>query len=163
MTNINQIIFTRTQPKKKQEIVKALSTDELFMITTSTLTRIVKEVGYCYKKRSRNKDLRISSKFRCGNHWNSTVDALSFYRGKLLLELTVCDDSTDHCMVEEYDKFFKDKYSGYRVSYIDTDRYGNPCTTYAIYDREDKAAILRSFLLQYLDNKYASKLNQAKS
>lgn len=159
MTNINQFIFTRTQPQKKLEVIKSLTINEINMITTQTLIRMVREAGYSYKSRSRNKDLKISHKYRRGNNWNSTVDALCLYKGKLYLNLTILDDSTDHSTSIEFGKFFGDKYSGYRVSYIDTDRYGNPQTKYAVYDAKEKTAVLRSFLLEYVERKYADKLN----
>lgn len=162
MTNINQFIFTRTNPKKKLEVIKALSANEVNMITTQTLIRMVKEAGYSYKARSRNKDLKISGKNRRGNNWNSTVDALCLYKGKLYLDLTVLDDSTDHCTSAEFNEFFRNKYGDYRLSYVDKDEYGNPQTTYAIYDKDDKVAVLRSFMLQYVDSKYADKLNPKK-
>ena len=44
-TNINQIIFTRTQPKKKLDIINSLTEAELLATTEATITRIVKEVG----------------------------------------------------------------------------------------------------------------------
>lgn len=53
-TNINQIIFTRTQPKKKLEIINSLSEAELMATTEATITKIVKEAGSrLYKSRDK--------------------------------------------------------------------------------------------------------------
>ena len=40
--NINRIIFTKTAPKKKVEIVENLTPTELLSITAETITRMVK-------------------------------------------------------------------------------------------------------------------------
>ena len=57
--NINRIIFTKTAPKKKVEIVENLTPTELLSITTETITRMVKEAGTRLYK-SRDKELRFS-------------------------------------------------------------------------------------------------------
>ena len=41
--DINKIIFSRTAPVKKVEIVKALSISKLLSITPEAITRMVKE------------------------------------------------------------------------------------------------------------------------
>lgn len=70
--DINKIIFSRTAPSKKVEIVKALSISQLLSITSEAITRMVKETGSSISK-SRNKELCISSDLRTGNNWNSEI------------------------------------------------------------------------------------------
>ena len=84
-TNINQIIFTRTQPKKKLEIINSLSEAELMVTTEATITKIVKEAGSRLYK-SRDKQLRIGHDRRKGNNWNSTVESVELIKGKLFLD-----------------------------------------------------------------------------
>ena len=56
--NVNNFIFTRTQPKKKLETIENLSNDELLAVTESTVKKIIQEVGQ-RRYKSRDKDLRI--------------------------------------------------------------------------------------------------------
>ena len=74
-TNINQIIFTRTQPQKKVDIINHLTEAELMATTEATITKIVKEVGQRQYK-SRDKSLRISYERRSGNNWNASIEAV---------------------------------------------------------------------------------------
>lgn len=71
-TNINNIIFTRTAPKKKLEIINSLSQGELLAITNNTILRIIKEAGRgdSNKTRCKYKTLFLSD---AGNNWNSKV------------------------------------------------------------------------------------------
>ena len=73
--NINDLIFTRTQPKKKIEAIEKLSADELLSVREDTVKRIVKETGR-RMYRSRNKELYIDYDRRVGNNWNSTVESV---------------------------------------------------------------------------------------
>ena len=43
--NINELIFSRTQPQKKIDIINALSEDELLSTSEATIKRIVKDAG----------------------------------------------------------------------------------------------------------------------
>ena len=72
-TNINQEVFKRYAPKKKLDLINGLSETELLATTPETLMRIVKEAGTKVGT-ARSKVLRISSKRRSGNNWNSTVE-----------------------------------------------------------------------------------------
>ena len=69
-TNINNIIFTRTAPKKKLEIINSLSQGELLAITYPTILRIIKEAGQgdSSKVRCKFKTLYLSG---ATNDWNS--------------------------------------------------------------------------------------------
>ena len=153
--NINQELFKRYAPKKKLEIINNLTTTELLATTPETLQRIVKEAGTKVGT-ARSKVLRISSERRSGNNWNSTVEAVEIHRGKLVLDFYVQMDSTDTNHFEPYSNFSKD--GDYTGKVYTTNRYGDQVPNYFIYDRENKAGIIKSILLEYVYTKYADKL-----
>ena len=154
-TNINVELFKRYAPKKKLEIINNLSTSELLNTSTETLMRIVKEAGTRVGS-VRSKVLRISSARRSGNNWNSTVEAVEIHRGKLMLDIYVQMDSTDTNHFEPYSNFSKD--GDYTGKVYTTNRYGDSVPHYFTYDRQDKAAVIKSILLEYVYTKYAVKL-----
>ena len=154
-TNINQIIFTRTQPKKKAEIIENLTEAELMATTGATVTRIVKEVGSTIYK-TRDKRLYIDYDRRKGNNWNSTVEGLDLIKGRLFLDFYIQYENTDTNTSEEYDIFFRR--GNYRGEIRRLDRYGNGRTYYFCYDESDKARVMRSILLEYVYSKYNDKL-----
>ena len=155
MTNINQFIFSRTQPQKKLQVIKFLSEAELLSITPSTITRMVKEAGNNMYK-SRNKELRISSDRRKGNNWNSEMECIYLVKGKLYLDFYVQYGSTDTNTSEHLETFLQ---RGEYLGTIEhTDYYGNPQTSYFRYDQSDKARVIRSILEEYVYTKYADKL-----
>ena len=153
--NINQELFKRYAPKKKLEIINNLSTSELLAISTETLIRIVKEASTKLGG-ARSKVLRISSARKSGNNWNSTVESVEIHRGKLVLDIYVQMDSTDTNHFEPYSNFSKD--GDYTGKVYTTNRYGDQVPNYFIYDREDKAGVIKSILLEYVHTKYANKL-----
>ena len=153
--NINQELFKRYAPKKKLEIINNLTTTELLAATPETLMRIVKEAG-TKAGAARSKVLRISSKRRSGNDWNSTVESVEIHRGKLMLDIYVQMDSTDTNHFEPYSNFSKD--GNYNGKVFTTNYYGDSVPHYFTYDRQDKAKVIKSVLLEYLFTKYADKL-----
>ena len=154
-TNINQIIFTKTKPKKKLEIINNLSTSELLAPTPDTIKRIAKESGSNIGK-SRDKVLRISHNRQSGNNWNSSVEAIEYIKGNLYLNVYFQMDSTDTNICVKHEVFFKgDEYHG---KHYTTNRYGDEVPNYFIYDREDKAGVIKSILLEFLYTKYTDKL-----
>ena len=155
VTNINQELFKRYAPKKKLEIINNLTTAELLATTPETLMRIVKEAG-TKAGTARSKVLRISSKRRSGNDWNSTVESVEIHRGKLVLDIYVQMDSTDTNHFEPYSNFSKD--GNYTGKVYTTNRYGDQVPNYFIYNQEDKAGVIKSILLEYGYTKYADKL-----
>ncbi|MBR4714884.1 MAG: hypothetical protein IKP34_01770, partial [Bacteroidales bacterium] len=66
MTDINIELFKRYQPKKKLEIIEALTEKELLAVKESTAIRIVKEVGKLHYRSKRDKLLSIDSERRRG-------------------------------------------------------------------------------------------------
>ena len=70
--NINIELFKRYAPKKKLEIINALTENELLAITNNTILRIIKEAGRgdSNKTRCKYKTLFLSD---AGNNWNSKV------------------------------------------------------------------------------------------
>lgn len=154
-TNINEELFKRYAPKKKLEIINNLTAAELLATTPETVKRIAKEAG-TKAGTARSKVLRISSKRRSGNDWNSTVESVEIHRGKLMLDIYVQMDSTDTNHFEPYSNFSKD--GNYTGKVFTTNYYGDSIPHYFTYDRQDKAKVIKSILLEYLFTKYADKL-----
>ena len=154
-TNINQELFKRYTPKKKLEIINNLTTAELLATAPETIKRIVKEAGKSIAK-SRDKTLRINRDRQAGNDWNSTVEAVEYIKGNLYLNIYFQMDSTDTNICEKYVTFFHgDQYHG---KHYTTNRYGDEIPNYFTYDRQDKAKVIKSILLEYVHTKYADKL-----
>ena len=154
-TNINQELFKRYAPKKKLGLINGLSQSELLATTPETIKRIAKETGRSIDK-SRNKVLRISNNRRSGNNWNSDIEAVEFINGNLYLNIYFQMDNTDTNICEKYLNFFKGE--EYHGKHYTTNRYGDQVPTYFIYNREDKAGVIKSILLEYVYTKYADKL-----
>ena len=153
--NINQELFKRYAPKKKLEIINNLTTAELLATTPETIKRIAKEAGRKVGI-SRKKVLRISNERRIGNAWNSDIEAIEYINGNLYLNIYFQMDNTDTNICEKYSNFFKgDQYTG---KHYTTNRYGDEVPHYFSYDRQDKSAVIKSILLEYVYTKYAVKL-----
>ena len=153
--NINRIIFTKTAPKKKVEIVENLTPTELLSITTETITRMAKEAGTRLYK-SRDKEQRFSYERRTGNNWDSTIEGVRNYKGKPVLNIYYQYENTDTNTSVSLEDFLKR--GDYRGSVVRDDRYGNPRNYYFTFSSTDKARFVRRLLLEYLYTKYADKL-----
>ena len=154
-TNINVELFKRYAPKKKLEIINNLSTSELLATTPETIKRIAKEAGRSIGK-SRDKVLHIDQDRRSGNNWNSSVEAIEYINGNLYLNVYFQMDSTDTNICVKHEVFFKGgEYTGRHYT---TNRYGDSVLHYFTYDRNDKAGVIKSILLEYVYTKYATKL-----
>ena len=134
--NINIELFKRYKPDKKVQIIMELTEDELLNITPATITRIIKEAG-TRLYRSRDKRLWIPDRFRTGNHWNSTFNAVELIKGKLYVSLYVQYSNTDTDTDATFNEFFSR--GDYRGHICYEDRYGNPHTDYYTYTQSDKA------------------------
>ena len=159
-TDINKIIFSRTNPSNKLEIIRNLKGSELWAINKATIARIIKEVGI-NRYKSRDKELRISRDRRVGNNWNSDFEAIGTYKKKIfvLLYVQYGDCDTDTTETVDYDKFFcRGKYEGVIKG---IDYHCNPKYYYYTYNEEDKAKCIRSILLDYVYTKYSTKLKNA--
>ena len=74
-----------------------------------------------------------------------------------MLDFYVQMDSTDTNHFEPYSNFSKD--GDYTGKVFTTNRYGNSVPYYFTYDdRQDKAGVIKSILLEYVYTKYADKL-----
>lgn len=153
--NINRIIFTKTAPKKKVEIVENLTPTELLSITAETITRMVKEAGSRLYK-SRDKELRFSYERRTGNNRDSTIEGVRNYKGKPVLGIYYQFENTDTNTSISLEDFLKR--GDYRGCVVRDDRYGNPRNYYFTFSSTDKARFVRRLLLEYLYTKYADKL-----
>ena len=156
MTNINTELFKRTSPVKKIEIIKNLKQDELLGISKETIIRIVKEIGR-RKTDSRNYEFYVTPERRRGNDWNSFIEGLWLYKGKLSLITYIQLDDTDTTVIVPLNDFFKEE--TFRGSIKTEDFYGNIQTEYFVYGKRAKAEVIRSFCLEYVNTKYKSKLS----
>ena len=154
-TNINVELFKRYAPKKKIEIIKNLTDEELSAVSTATITRVVKEAGRKMYK-SRDKRLYISRDRQKGNNWNSVIEAVELIKGKLYLDAYLQADSTDRNTSVSYSDFMRG--GEYRIKALFCNRYGDDVPDYFIYDNGDKLRVVRSILLEYVYTKYADKL-----
>lgn len=160
--NINVDLFRRFQPEKKLEMINKMTQSELLSVSPETVKRIIKEAG-TNRYKSRNKELKIARERRVGNNWNSDLESVELYKGKLYVGLYVQygDCETDTTEIEEYAKFFK---SGEYLGQIKgIDRCFNPKYYYFRYDSEAKAECMRSILLEYVNRKYADKLKEVQN
>lgn len=159
-TNINVELFKRYAPEKKLEIIDKLNSDDLMKVSTATFERIVKETGKgaWSEKRSRNKRLRIRSSLQKGNNWNSDIEEISLYKGKLYLGVYLQYENTDTSDETMAASFFRRGET--RIEVKREDRYGNERTYYAVYDEDDKAEAARSILKEYVYTKYHEKLKK---
>ena len=154
-TNINVELFKRYAPKKKLELINGLSQSELLTTTPETIKRIAKEAGRSIGK-SCDKVLHIDQDRRSGNNWNSSVEAIEYINGNLYLNVYFQMDSTDTNICVKHEVFFKGgEYTG---THYTTNRYGDSVPHYFTYDRNDKAGVIKSILLEYVYTKYATKL-----
>lgn len=149
--DINKIIFSRTAPSKKVEIIENLTQVELLSLTPATVSKMIKEAGTRLYK-SRDKELRISYERRTSNNWNSTVEGVRNYKGNPMLDLCIQYENTDTSTSVSLSDFLNK--GDYRGSIVRSDRYGNPRSYYFTYSSADKARFVRQLLLEYLNRKY---------
>ena len=158
-TDINIELFKRYQPSRKREIIESLTTAELFAVTEDTVKRIIKEVGHAIYK-SRDKELRLSSKYETGNNWNSTIETVSLRKNRLYIQIYIQMNHTDTTIIDEWSTFFKrDEYVG---KAYETNWHGDKIPNYCHYTEEDKARFMRSLLYQYVQTKQERKSNNEK-
>ena len=156
MADVNTKLFKRTSPVRKIEIIKNLTQEELSIVSETTILRIVKETGRRIRG-TRDYEFYINPDRKKGNKWNSVVEGLWLYKGKLSVMVYVQFDNTDTSMLVPFNDFFKK--GDFRGTIKRDDRYGNPQTHYYVYDEKDKTEVLRSFCLEYINTKYKSKLS----
>lgn len=154
--DINKIIFSRTAPTKKVEIVKNLTEADLLSITPVTIVKMIKEAGTRLYK-SRDKEMRISYDLRTGNDWNSEVEGVRNYKGTPMLDLYIQYENTDTSTSVRLDDFLK--HGDYKGSIVRDDRCGNPRSYYFTYSTADKARFVKSLLMEYLNRKYKDRLS----
>lgn len=159
MIDVNTELFKRTSPVKKIEIVNNLTQVELGGVSETTILRIVKETGR-RRKGTRDYEFYVNPDRRIGNNWNSVVEGIWIYRGKLSVMVYIQFDNTDSSMIVPFNDFFRK--GDFRGTIKRDDRYGNPQTHYYVYDEKDKAEVIRSFCLEYINTKYKSKLSNNK-
>ena len=156
MIDVNTELFKRTAPVRKIGIIENLKQDELLGISKETIIRIVKEIGR-RKIGSRNYEFYVTPERRRENDWNSFIEGLRLYKGKLSLITYIQLDDTDTTVIVPLNDFFKEE--TFRGSIKTEDFYGNIQTEYFVYGKRAKAEVIRSFCLEYINTKYKSKLS----
>lgn len=155
MIDVNIELFKRTAPVKKIEIIENLKQDELLGISKETILRIVKETGR-RKAGSRNYEFYVHPDRQRGNDWNSVIEGIWLYKGKLSLITYIQLDDTDTSVIVPLNDFFKNE--TFRGLIKSEDFYGNIQTEYFVYGKRAKTEVIRSFCLEYINIKYKSKL-----
>ena len=83
-------------------------------------------------------------------------EAVEFINGNLYLNIYFQMDNTDTNICEKYLNFFKGE--EYHGKHYTTNKYGDTIPHYFTYNRENKAGVIKSILLEYVHTKYADKL-----
>ena len=160
-TNINNIIFTRTAPKKKLEIINSLSQGELLAITYPTILRIIKEAGQgdSSKVRCKFKTLYLSG---ATNNWNSKVTNIyNWKKDEVYLSVYIQGDDTDTYEFPKLKDFLDNSYEEQCLGKLhESFRNGYEHDVPANYNRTDRARVVRAILTAYVKNKYRDKLKE---
>lgn len=160
-TNINNIIFTRTAPKKKLEIINSLSQGELLAITYPTILRIIKEAGQgdSNKARCKFKTLYLSG---ATNDWNSKVTNIyNWKKDEVYLSVYIQGDDTDTYEFPKLKDFLDNSYEEQCLGKLhESFRNGYEHDVPANYNRTDRARVVRAILTAYVKNKYRDKLKE---
>ena len=160
-TNINNIIFTRTAPKKKLEIINSLSQGELLAITYPTILRIIKEAGQgdSSKVRCKFKTLYLSG---ATNDWNSKVTNIyNWKKDEVYLSVYILGDDTDTYEFPKLKDFLDNRYEEQCLGKLhESFRNGYEHDVPANYNRTDRARVVRAILTAYVKNKYRDKLKE---
>lgn len=162
--NINELMFGAAAPEEKIKSINAMNESDLFSVPSSTIKRIIEEVGEC-RYQSTDKFLRIPRKRRAGNHWDSVLESIFLWKGNVYFDFYIqygdCDTDTNQSA--SFAEVMKR--GDYRGTIKDCDRYGSPKNYYYIYDNSDKADCIKSILLTYVDAKVeeAKKAEEAKA
>ena len=158
-TNINNIIFTRTAPKKKLEIINSLSQGELLAITYPTILRIIKEAGQgdSNKARCKFKTLYLSG---ATNDWNSKVTNIyNWKKDEVYLSVYIQGDDTDTYEFPKLKDFLDNRYEEQCLGKLhESFRNGYEHDVPANYNRTDRARVIKAILTAYVKNKYRDKL-----
>ena len=161
-TNINNIIFTRTAPRKKLEIINSLSQGELLAITYKTILRIIKEAGRgdSNKTRCKFKTLYLSG---ATNDWNSKVTNIyNWKKDEVYLSVYIQGDDTDTDVSYKLRDFLDNRYAEQCLGHLEESfRNGYEHKVPANYDRSDRARVIKAILTAYIENKYSDKLKAA--
>lgn len=160
-TNINNIIFTRTAPKKKLEIINSLSQGELLAITYPTILRIIKEAGQgdSSKVRCKFKTLYLSG---ATNDWNSKVTNIyNWKKDEVYLSVYIQGDDTDTYEFPKLKDFLDNCHEEQCLGKLhESFRNGYEHDVPANYNRTDRARVVRAILTAYVKNKYRDKLKE---
>lgn len=153
--DINKIIFSRTAPQKKLEIVNNLSTQEVLAITQDTIRKIIREIGRNLY-RSKDKVLHFSSDCKVSNDWNAWIGNLMSKKSNLFITFEIQYENTDTSKTDVMEEFLRK--GDYQGSIIRDDRFGNPRHYYFRFSELKKAEFIRKLFTTYLHKKYKERL-----
>lgn len=162
MANINTELFKRYAPTKKLALINSLSENELLNISYKTILRIIKEAGTPddpKKRRCKFKTLNLKP-YDAGNEWNSDINSIyNSTKDEVWMEVYVQGDDTDTTCGYKLRDFLDNRYEEQILGEIhESWDYGYSHTKPAVYDREDRARVIRAICRAYVENKYKEKL-----
>lgn len=159
--NINDFIFTRTQPQKKLVAINNLSEGELLGITYNTILRIIKEAGKGDSNKTRCKFKTLYLK-NATNDWNSKVrNIYNSKKDEVYLSVYIQGDDTDTDVSYKLKDFLDNRYEEQCLGKLhESFRNGYEHDVPANYDRSDRARVIKAILIAYIENKYADKLGK---
>ncbi len=160
--NINEFLFTRTQPKKKLEVIYTLSQNQLLSVTYKTILRIIKEAGAGDSSKTRCKFKTLYLK-KAGNDWNSSVTYIyNWKKDEVFLNVYIHGGDTDTDVTYKLRDFLDNRYEEQCLGHIEESwSYGYSHRKPANYNRADRARVIKAILTAYIANKYADKLKQS--
>lgn len=160
--NINTILFTRTAPQKKLQIIEAFTQSELLSISYATVLRIIKEAGYGDRTKTRSKFKTLYLK-GATNNWNSKVtNIFNSKKDEIFMSVYIQGDDTDTDVSYKLREFLDNRYEEQCLGHLEESfRNGYEHKVPANYDRSDRARVIKAILIAYLNNKYSDKLKEA--
>ena len=152
MVNVNDFIFSKTQPVIKLQKVNDLSDPYLLSLSKDTIIKIVKEIGI---NNGNYKTLYLGER-RVSNQWNAWIKSVEIYKNKLFVNFYVQYSNTDTDTCDYMENFLHG--SEYTGEIKGCDYRGNDRTYYFSYRKNHKALLIKNILLEYIHTKYHDKL-----
>lgn len=136
---VKEILFGEISAEEKLEKIKKLPNEVLLSATdiAKVLLEIIQQCG-------KDGEFRIKNDRRVGNNWNSLVEGIRLYKNYLYVDVYIQSDSTD----TNTSALYHDMLTGGGSSYVES-RLGT-----VKYREDDKAEVVRGFLLEYIYYKY---------
>jgi len=138
---LKEILFGTLEPQEKLERINTISGKTLLKpyVMLPVIRRIVKECG-------KEGNFRVKHDRQLGNRWNSIVKGIYNYKGEIFVDVYIQSDKTDTNIPVLYDNLL-----GGGVSRVES-HIGN-----ATYREDEKEAVVRGLLSEYVYYKYIEK------